>query len=223
MGGSTISAPAVAAALVGGTSRGFGDVAALCAYTAPGRAEVWPSRRWWCGDDVSIGDMEMALSRAALGGVYSRRHVLGGATSVMGLAILVLTDAYVRGANDAGSNPALGDFIVLLAAFGYASSNVLQEAALLDGASAVEVLAHVGGFGAVFSGIQCLALEIDSLARLNATAGAAGIAELATFAASLFAPAATLAPPGFPLGGAPDAPLDSSCPPQNPSEGPGAG
>ena len=64
---------------------------------------------------------------------------------------------------------------------------MLQEAALLDGASAVEVLAHVGGFGAVFSGIQCLALELDSLARLNATAGAAGIAELATFAASLFA------------------------------------
>ena len=137
--------------------------------------------------DCAAIPFSMALSRAALGGVYSRRHVLGGATSVMGLAILVLTDAYVRGANDAGSNPALGDFIVLLAAFGYASSNVLQEAALLDGASAVEVLAHVGGFGAVFSGIQCLALEIDSLARLNATAGAAGIAELATFAASLFA------------------------------------
>lgn len=137
--------------------------------------------------DCAAIPFSMALSRAALGGVYSRRHVLGGATSVMGLAILVLTDAYVRGANDAGSNPALGDFIVLLAAFGYASSNVLQEAALLDGASAVEVLAHVGGFGAVFSGIQCLALELDSLARLNATAGAAGIAELATFAASLFA------------------------------------
>ena len=137
--------------------------------------------------DCAAIPFSMALSRAALGGVYSRRHVLGGATSVLGLAILVLTDAYVRGANDAGSNPALGDFIVLLAAFGYASSNVLQEAALLDGASAVEVLAHVGGFGAVFSGIQCLALELDSLARLNATAGAAGIAELATFAASLFA------------------------------------
>ena len=137
--------------------------------------------------DCAAIPFSMALSRAALGGVYSRRHVLGGATSVMGLAILVLTDAYVRGANDAGSNPALGDFIVLLAAFGYASSNVLQEAALLDGASAVEVLAHVGGVGAVFSGIQCLALELDSLARLNATAGAAGIAELATFAVSLFA------------------------------------
>jgi solute carrier family 35 protein F1/2 len=137
--------------------------------------------------DCAAIPFSMALSRAALGGVYSRRHVLGGATSVLGLAILVLTDAYVRGANDAGSNPALGDFIVLLAAFGYASSNVLQEAALLDGASAVEVLAHVGGFGAVFSGIQCLALELDSLARLNATAGAAGIAELATFAVSLFA------------------------------------
>ena len=137
--------------------------------------------------DCAAIPFSMALSRVALGGVYSGRHVLGGATSVMGLAILVLTDAYVRGANDAGSNPALGDFIVLLAAFGYASSNVLQEAALLDGASAVEVLAHVGGFGAVFSGIQCLTLELDSLARLNATAGAAGIAELATFAASLFA------------------------------------
>ena len=125
----------------------------------------------------------MAVSRGA-GGV-SRRW--SWVTPPHGSRILVLTDAYVRGANDAGSNPALGDFIVLLAAFGYASSNVLQEAALLDGASAVEVLAHVGGFGAVFSGIQCLTLELDSLARLNATAGAAGIAELATFAASLFA------------------------------------
>ena len=137
--------------------------------------------------DCAAIPFSMALSRAALGGAYSRRHVLGGVTSVMGLAILVLTDMNVRGANDAGSNPAWGDFIVLLAAFGYASSNVLQEAALLDGASTVEVLAHISGFGAVFSGIQCLALELDSLSRLSATSGAAGIAELATFAASLFA------------------------------------
>ena len=137
--------------------------------------------------DCAAIPFSIALSRAALGGVYSRRHLFGGATSVAGLAVLVLTDAYLRGANDSGSNPALGDFLVLLAAFGYASSNVLQEAALLDGASTVEVLAHVGGFGAIFSGMQCIALERESLGRLHATAGVAGIAELMVFAVSLFA------------------------------------
>lgn len=137
--------------------------------------------------DCAAIPFSMALSRAALGGAYSRRHVFGGSISVAGLALLVLTDAYVRGANDSGSNPALGDLMVLLAAFGYAASNVLQEAALLDGASTVEVLAHVGGFGTVFSGIQCIILERESLGRLHATAGVAGIAELVVFAVSLFA------------------------------------
>ena len=58
-----------------------------------------------------------ALSRAALGGVCSRRHVLGGATRDGSRD--PRPDGCVRARSERrGSNPALGDFIALLAASG---------------------------------------------------------------------------------------------------------
>jgi solute carrier family 35 protein F1/2 len=69
----------------------------------------------------------------------------------------------------------------------YACSNVMQEVLLLDGAPTTEVLAAVGGFGAVISGVQCSVFESGQLAKLNAVAGLAGFGKLAGFAVSLFA------------------------------------
>ena len=139
--------------------------------------------------DCAAIPFSMVLSKLWLGDSYTRRHMLGGALSVVGIAILVLADADGRkgGSEDEGSNPFLGDVLVLLAALLYASSNVLQESALLDGASGVEVLAHVGAIGAVVSGAQCLTFEYGDLAKLRAATGLGGVAEMATFAISLFA------------------------------------
>lgn len=148
--------------------------------------------------DCAAIPFSMALSAAMLGGRYSYKHVVGGVVSVVGLAILVLADAaggVGDGADDEGSNgvggggnnPALGDCLVLIAAALYACSNVMQECLLLDGAPTIEVLAAIGGFGAVVSGLQCLALEANELANLNPIAGAAGFMELFWFALSLFA------------------------------------
>lgn len=139
--------------------------------------------------DCAAIPFSMVLSKFGLGDSYTRRHMLGGAVSVVGIAILVLADADGRkgGSEDEGSNPFLGDVLVLLAALLYASSNVLQESALLDGASGMEVLAHVGAIGAVVSGAQCLTFEYGDLAKLRAATGLGGVAEMATFAISLFA------------------------------------
>lgn len=137
--------------------------------------------------DCAAIPFSMALSAAMLGGRYSYKHVAGGIVSVTGLTILVFADA--SGGDDAsgGGNPALGDCLVLLAAALYACSNVMQECLLLDGAPTVEVLAAVGGFGAIASGLQCAVFESSQLAKLNAVAGAAGLGELIGFALSLFA------------------------------------
>ena len=67
----------------------------------------------------------MALSVAILGSSYSRAHIAGGALSFGGLALLVLTDTE-SGGGSGGSNPPLWDFMVIVAAALYASSNVLQ-------------------------------------------------------------------------------------------------
>jgi solute carrier family 35 protein F1/2 len=81
----------------------------------------------------------------------------------------------------------LGDFLVLVAAFLYACSNVMQEASLLDGATAREILAHVGGIGACISGLQCAAFESEELASAKEAGGFVGFCLFAAFAASLFA------------------------------------
>ena len=126
------------------------------------------------------------MSVAILGSSYSRAHITGGALSFGGLALLVLTDTE-SGGGSGGSNPPLGDFMVIVAAALYASSNVLQERALLEGASTSEVLAAIGGIGAVISGLQCAVFELKDLSKVGRAAGAEGFLEMAAFAASLFA------------------------------------
>lgn len=136
--------------------------------------------------DCAAVPFSMALSIAILGSSYSRAHIAGGALSFCGLALLVLTDTK-SGGGSGGSNPPLGDFMVIVAAALYASSNVLQERALLEGASTSEVLAAIGGMGAVISGIQCAVFELKDLSKVGRAAGAEGFLEMAAFAGSLFA------------------------------------
>ena len=91
--------------------------------------------------DCAAVPFSMALSVAILGSSYSRAHIAGGALSFGGLALLVLTDTE-SGGGSGGSNPPLGDFMVIVAAALYASSNVLQERALLEGASTSEAVSY---------------------------------------------------------------------------------
>ena len=136
--------------------------------------------------DCAAIPFSMALAAAVLGGRYTAKHVGGGAVAISGLVILVLADA--TGGSADGSNAPLGDALVLLAAALYASSNVLQEGLLLEGAPTIEVLAALGGFGTLISGLQCSVFESAQLREIGALElGLAGGLELAAFAFSLFA------------------------------------
>ena len=128
----------------------------------------------------------MVLSKALLGSVYARGHVVGALVAFAGLTILVLGDATPVNGNEnvRGTNPALGDFLAILAAALYATSNVLVEAFLRD-ADKVEILAHLGAFGVVMSGVQSAILEGMKFSQLRAL-GAKGFGFFALYAGSLF-------------------------------------
>ena len=137
--------------------------------------------------DCAAIPFSMALSVVLLGSKYTYKHVAGGVVSFAGLAILMFSDASDGDDRSGRANPVLGDFLVLLAAALYASSNVMQEVLLLDGAPTTEVLAAVGGIGVIVSGLQCLTFEFSQLNSLGGVAGVTGVGEVAAFAIFLFA------------------------------------
>jgi len=124
----------------------------------------------------------MLLSRRA----YSRRQLASACVVLLGLAALLASDAlcHADGGRPA-SHPLLGDALTVLAASLYACSNVLQER-LLAASPRCEVLASLGGLGAVLAGVQCLALERVSLSRAFARSGAALAPGLLGFTLSMF-------------------------------------
>ncbi|CEF98321.1 Solute carrier family 35 member SLC35F1/F2/F6 [Ostreococcus tauri] len=127
----------------------------------------------------------MILSVYALGARYGKGHVAGGALAFAGLVVLVLGDAMpsARTSGGDGSNVPLGDFLAVVAAALYATSNVLNEGFLRD-ADKVEILAHIGVFGTVISGTQSAVLEGMKFSQLKVL-GAAGAGLFALYALSL--------------------------------------
>ena len=116
----------------------------------------------------------MLFSRLLLRRAYARQQLLAALVVIVGLAVLVLTDALCGAKGDgggAGPRPLLGDFLTLCAACLYAASNVLQEK-LLGSAGQVEVLACLGSLGTLLSGLQCLLLERATLHAAFATSAA---------------------------------------------------
>jgi solute carrier family 35 protein F1/2 len=102
--------------------------------------------------------------------------------------ILVLGDAkpdVSGGTEQESSNPAFGDFLAILAAALYATSNVLVEAFIRDDADKVEILAHFGALGVVMSGVQSVILEGMSFTQLRVL-GAKGFGYFTAYASSLF-------------------------------------
>jgi solute carrier family 35 protein F1/2 len=108
------------------------------------------------------------LSWLLLRARYRPGHYAGAAACIAGLALLVLGDAQpgAQGSStSSGSAPLLGDALVLAGAALYAVCNVAQELLLSEaGLAPGQLLALLGVFGAVVSGLQAAALEHSALA-----------------------------------------------------------
>ncbi len=128
----------------------------------------------------------MLLSTLLLKARYGRAHAGGAAVAFVGVVILVFGDLRSTEDGETGGmgNRTLGDFLAILAAALYATSNVLVEAFLHD-ADKVEILAHLGVMGFLFSGVQGAILEGLRFSQLRAL-GTQGVGYFFLYAASLF-------------------------------------
>lgn len=114
----------------------------------------------------------MGLAKIVLGTRYSKVHVAGAALCILGMAGIIVVDARTAAKNNGtkndtaslvdsieGSNQALGDFLVLVAALLYACSNVGEEYSVKRRGDNVDFLGMIGLFGVVVSGVQMVVLE----------------------------------------------------------------
>nr|XP_043611006.1 solute carrier family 35 member F1-like isoform X2 [Erigeron canadensis] len=99
-----------------------------------------------------------------LGTRYSLWQFLGAAICCVGLALVFLSDAGVGGGG--GSNPLLGDTLVIGATIFYALSNVGQEYCIKKN-SLTELLSMLGLFGILFSAIEIAAFERKNLEEVT--------------------------------------------------------
>ncbi|KAI3738149.1 hypothetical protein L2E82_28168 [Cichorium intybus] len=95
-----------------------------------------------------------------LGTKYSLLQFLGAALCGVGLCLVLLSDAGVGGGG--GSNPLLGDMLVIVATLFFALSNVGEEFCVKKNCS-LEVLAMLGVFGMFFSVIEIVIFERKNL------------------------------------------------------------
>ncbi|CAI0469447.1 unnamed protein product [Linum tenue] len=101
------------------------------------------------------------LTRVFLGTRYSILQLVGSALCVVGLALVLLSDADGGGG---GSMPLLGDTLVIGASIFFAFSNVGQEFIVKDrGQMEMEMLSMLGVFGFLFSLVEVLFILHDSL------------------------------------------------------------
>ncbi|CAI9267944.1 unnamed protein product [Lactuca saligna] len=95
-----------------------------------------------------------------LGTKYSLLQFLGAAVCGVGLCLVLLSDAGVGGGG--GSNPLLGDMLVIGGTLFFALSNVGEEFCVKKNCQ-LEVLAMLGVFGMFFSLIEITILERKNL------------------------------------------------------------
>ncbi|KAG5248564.1 solute carrier family [Salix suchowensis] len=95
---------------------------------------------------------------------YSLWQLLGAAICVLGLGLVLLSDAGVGGGG--GSRPILGDFLVIAGTIFFALSNVGEELCVKK-KDRVEVVAMLGVYGFLVSAVE---LSIVELKTLEATA-----------------------------------------------------
>ncbi|KAJ7976102.1 solute carrier family 35 member F1-like [Quillaja saponaria] len=99
-----------------------------------------------------------------LGTRYSLWQLLGVALCVMGLGLVILSDAWVGGAD--GSKPLLGDILVIAGTLFYAISNVGEEF-FVKKKDRVEVVCMLGVYGFLVSLVEISVLEVKSLESIK--------------------------------------------------------
>ncbi|KAL5703365.1 hypothetical protein ACHQM5_028464 [Ranunculus cassubicifolius] len=113
---------------------------------------------------------------------YRYKKFTGVAICVVGLVMVVFSDVH-RSDRAGGSHPLRGDLIVIAGATLYGVTNVSEEF-LVKSADKVEIMAMLGLFGAIISGIQISILERGELRSIHWSAGA--ILPFTGFAAAMF-------------------------------------
>ncbi|EEF33628.1 solute carrier family 35 member F1 [Ricinus communis] len=131
-----------------------------------------------------------------LGTRYSIWQLFGAALCVLGLGLVLLSDAGVGGGG--GSRPLLGDLLVIAGTIFFALSNVGEEF-FVKNKDRVEVVAMLGIFGLLVSVVQLSVLELKTLKSINWTADI--ILAIAGYTLSMFM-FYTLTPFVLKLGGA---------------------
>ncbi|CAN0913785.1 Solute carrier family 35 member F2 [Linum grandiflorum] len=105
----------------------------------------------------------IVLTWLLLGTRYSVLQLLGSAVCVLGLALVLFSDG---GGDVGGSNPLLGDSLVIFGTIFFALSNVGEEFCVKK-RDWVEVVAMLGVFGLLVSLIQLSVFEINTLKSVN--------------------------------------------------------
>ncbi|XP_061367642.1 uncharacterized protein LOC133310691 [Gastrolobium bilobum] len=102
---------------------------------------------------------------------YRLKKITGVIVCIAGLVLVVFSDVH-SGDRAGGSNPRLGDLLVIAGSTLYAISNVSEEF-LVKNADRVELMAMLGLFGGIISFIQIMILERKELKSIHWSAGAA--------------------------------------------------
>ncbi|KAJ4705184.1 solute carrier family 35 member F1-like [Melia azedarach] len=102
----------------------------------------------------------MILTWVFLGTRYSLWQFLGAALCVLGLGLVLLSDAGVGGGG--GSRPLLGDMLVIAGTIFFAMSNVGEEF-FVKKKDRIEVVCMIGVYGLLVSVVQLSILELKSL------------------------------------------------------------
>lgn len=130
----------------------------------------------------------MFLSMLMLGTKYSRQHLLGVAVCILGLGMLVISDATSSDGSSSltTSDRLKGDALCLCGAVLYAVGNVSQET-FVKVASPWEWVGKLGAGAFVVSLLQLALLERADVVALFSASGADNAALVAGFAACLLA------------------------------------
>ncbi|CAN6198509.1 unnamed protein product [Urochloa humidicola] len=101
---------------------------------------------------------------------YGLRKFIGVGVCVAGLVLVVFSDVHASD-RAKGANPLKGDLLVIGGSMLYAISNVTEEY-FVKKSNRVEVMAMLGVFGAIISGVQISILERQELRQTHWNAGA---------------------------------------------------
>ncbi|KAM0013719.1 putative solute carrier family 35 member SLC35F1/F2/F6 [Helianthus debilis subsp. tardiflorus] len=114
---------------------------------------------------------------------YRFKKIIGVVICVAGIVLVIFSDVHASDRSQSGSNPVKGDLLVIAGATLYAVCNVSEEF-FTKTADQVELLAMLGLFGAIASGIQISVLEREELKSIHWSSGA--VLPYAGFAAAMF-------------------------------------